>query len=452
MARQAVPPETKYARLGRDRLAYQVLGQGPPDLVWTMGSFSHVDVVWEDPQIALFLRRLASFCRLIRFDRRGTGASDPLPRDPLPPWEAYAEELVAVMDAAGSGRTALLATGPEAGPMALFFAATKPQRTGALILGDATARYLVAEDYPIGFRAEAAEAMVARAEERWGSEAHAVVGTPSRAHDERFLRWSARLQRVIASPRVVGAYLRALLEVDARSILPLIQAPTLVLHHRDFLQVPVEHGRYLAEHIPEARLVELPGDLPLLWEQPDQVLDLIEEFLTGVRRSGERPGRVLATVLFTDIVSSTEQAERLGDRRWRELLDTHDQLVGRLVERWGGRLVKTTGDGVLATFDGPGRGIGCAAAVIDELGGIGIRIRAGLHTGEVELRDGDVGGIAVHIAARVLAAAGAGEIMVSRTVRDLVVGSEVVLEDRGTHPLKGVDGTWQLFSVGRVRA
>jgi class 3 adenylate cyclase len=432
--------------VGPDRIAYQVVGEGPPDLVVTMGSFSHVDVAWEDPQLALFLRRLASFSRLLRFDRRGTGASDPLPAGPLPLWETYADELLAVMGAVGSQRAALLASGPQAGPMALFFAGTRPERTAALVLADATARYLVADDYPIGFPPEATEAMIARAEELWGTEAIAGINAPSRADDERFLRWSARMQRAIASPRVVGAYLGALLEVDVRPILPLIQAPTLVLHHRDFQMLPLAHGRYLAEHIPGARLVELPGDLPLLWEEPDQALEVIEEFLTGVERPAVS-SRVLATVLFTDIVGSTRQAERLGDRRWRALLDTHDQLVGRLVERWGGRLVKTTGDGALATFDGPGRAIGCAAAVGDELRGIGMRIRAGLHTGEVELRDGDVGGIAVHIAARVLAAAGPGEILVSRTVRDLVAGSDVELEDRGGHHLKGVEGTWQLFAV-----
>jgi class 3 adenylate cyclase len=432
--------------VGSDRLAYQVLGQGPPDLVFTMGAFSHVDIVWEDPQMALFLRRLASFCRLLRFDRRGTGASDPLPSDPLPPSEAYAEELVAVMDAVGSQRAALLATGPQAGPMALFFAGTRPERTSALILADATARYLVADDYPIGFPPQAAEAMIATAEELWGTETMAKINAPSRAGDERFLRWSARLERAIASPRMVRAHLRTLLEVDVRSILPLIQAPTLVLAHREFRQLPVEHGRYLAEHIPGARLVELPGALPLFWDQPDLVLEVVEEFLIGARRSVE-PDRVLATVLFTDIVGSTQRAAELGDRGWRELLDVHDELAGRLVERWGGRLVKTTGDGILATFDGPGRAIGCAATLRDELGGIGVQIRAGLHTGEVELRGDDVGGIAVHIAARIMATAGAGEIVVSRTVRDLIAGSDLTLEDRGSRRLKGVEGDWQLFGV-----
>jgi class 3 adenylate cyclase len=442
----AEQPETRYARLRGDRIAYQVLGQGPPDLVFTMGSFSHVDVAWEDPQIALFLRRLASFSRLLRFDRRGTGASDPLPPDPLPSWEAYAEELHAVMDAVGMERAALLTAGPEAGPMALFFAGTRPERTAALILADATARYLVADDYPIGFSPEETAAMVARAEELWGTESNLRTSAPARAGDERFLRWSARLQRAIASPRVVRAYLGAMSEVDVRSILPLIQAPTLVLHHTGFQQLPLAHGRYLAEHIPDARLVEVSGDLPLLWELPEPTLELVEEFLTGVDRPATST-RVLATVLFTDIVGSTERAAELGDRRWRELLQVHDDLTGRLVDRWGGLLVKTTGDGILATFDGPGRAVGCAVAVRDELRGVGMRIRAGVHAGEVELRDGDVGGIAVHIAARVLAAARAGEVLVSRTVGDLVAGSDTVLEDRGTHRLKGVEGAWQLYAV-----
>jgi pimeloyl-ACP methyl ester carboxylesterase len=299
--------------VGPDRVAYQVLGQGPPDLVFTMGSFSHVDVAWEDPQIALFLRRLASFSRLLRFDRRGTGASDPLPPDPLPPWEAYAEELDAVMDAVGMERVALLTAGPEAGPMALFFAGTRPERTGALILADATARYLVADDYPIGVAPEVAEAMVASVTEQWGTETNVQTSTPTRARDERFLRWSARLQRAIASPRVVEAYLRALLEVDVRPILPLIQAPTLVLHHPGFRFLPLAHGRYLAERIPGARLVEVPGDLPLLWELPGPVLEAVEEFITGVDRPAV-PTRVLATVLQRrSRVTVATSADRLRD-------------------------------------------------------------------------------------------------------------------------------------------
>jgi class 3 adenylate cyclase len=443
-----VQPETRYARLGGDRIAYQVVGEGPPDLVMATASFGDIDVAWEDPGLALFLRTLASFARLILLNRRGTGASDPLPPNPLPPWESYAEELAVIMDEVGSQRTALLAT-VDAGPTALFFAATKPERTSALILAHTTAKCVVADDYPIGIPAGVAEAILAQIDQLWGTEAMAATHVPSRADDARFRRWFAKYQRTGASPRAVQWFLRAFLEADARPILPLIQAPTVVLHRRNVQLFPVEHARYLTEHIPGAKFVELPGtDVSLIWETPELVLDHVEEFLTGVHRIAE-PTRVLATVLFTDIVGSTEQAERLGDRRWRQLLDLHDELAARLVEEAGGRLVKTTGDGILATFDGPGRGIRCAAALRDELRAIGLQLRAGLHAGEVELRDGDVGGLAVHIAARVMAAAGPEQIFASRTVRDLVMGSDLAFKDRGTRQLKGVEGSWELFAVTR---
>ena len=437
-------PETTYAWLGRDRIAYQVLGQGPPDLVMTGASLGHLDIVWEDPGLALFLRSLASFSRLILFNRRGTGASDPLPPDPLPPWESYGEELAAVLDAVGSQRTAILA---ELDAAAIFFAGTRPERTSALILVHTSAKGVASPDYPIGVPPEAAEALLTQFDQLWGTEAMAAMLVPSRAEDARFRRWFAKAQRTSLNPRAAQPYLRAMMDVDVRSILPLVQAPTLILHRRDVQSFSVEQGRYLTEHIPEARLVELPGaDATLAWEAPELALDLIQQFLTGVHRPIE-PNRVLATVLFSDIVASTKQASQLGDRRWRELLNVHDELARRLVEEFGGRLVKTTGDGLLATFDGPGRAIRCAAALRDELGGISVQLRVGLHTGEVELRDGDVGGIAVHIAARVMAAAGPGEILTSKTVRDLIVGSDIVLDDRGTHPLRGVEGTWQLFEV-----
>jgi class 3 adenylate cyclase len=444
----AVQPETRYVRLGSDRIAYQVLGQGPPDLVMTTGGFSQIEIIWEDPGIALFLRTLASFSRLILFDRRGTGASDPLPPDPLPPWESYAEELAVVLDEVGSERAALLAQ-IDAGPLALYFAASRPERTSALILAHTTARFVATDDYPIGVPADVAETLLVQVDQLWGSEVLAGILMPSRAGDERFLRWFAKLQRTGASPRAAKALLRAALEVDARPILPLIHASTLILHRRDAHLIPIQHARFLAEHIPDAKLVELRGsDLSLMWETREQILDLIEEFLTGVRRVPP-PKRVLATVLFTDIVGSTTLASRLRDRRWRELLDTHDDVSRQTVEEFNGRLVETTGDGILATFDGPGRGIGCAAALRDHVRGIGLQLREGLHTGEVELRNGHVGGVGVHIAARVMDAARPGEILASRTVRDLVVGSDVILEDRGIRRLKGVDGRWQLYAVTR---
>jgi class 3 adenylate cyclase len=444
-----VQPETRYTWLGQDRIAYQVLGQGPPDLVLTAGSFTHVDTMWENPAVALVYRRLASFARLIRFDRVGTGASDPAPLDYLPPWESYAEELAAVLDEIGSERAAIFVS-VDAGSMAMYFAATKPERTSALMLFNTTARYLFADDYPIGIPHEVTAALLGRLDQLWGTEAMAQLTVPSRAGDERFRRWYAKLLRSTASPRAAQAFLRAMIEIDVRPLLPLIHAPTLVLHRTGYELIPIEHGRYLAKHIPDARLVELPGvDAALYWEAAGTTLDHIEEFIGDLRRPPE-PTRVLTTVLFTDIVASTEQASRLGDRRWRELLDVHDELARRIVEEFAGQLVKTTGDGILATFDGPGRGIRCAVALRDELRGIGLQIRAGLHTGEVELRDGDVGGIAVHLAARVMAAAGSGEILTSRTVRDLVVGANITVEDRGPQVLKGIENTWQLFAVTRA--
>jgi class 3 adenylate cyclase len=442
-----VQPETRYAWLGQDRIAYQALGEGPLDLVMT-GAVT-IDVAWEDPGVALFLHSLASFSRLILFDRRGTGASDPPPPEPLPPWESHAEEVAVVLDAVGSERTAILAE-IDTTPGAVFFAATRPERTSALILVHASAKYVAGEDYPIGIPKEVAEALVAQVDQLWGTDAMAAMYVPSRAGDERFRRWWAKLLRTGASPRAAArALLRTVMEVDLRPLLPLIQAPTLVLHRRDFHVPPVEHAHFLTEHIPDARLVELPGaDMSVIWDTPEVALDLIEEFLTGVRPV-PGPMRVLSTVLFTDIVGSTERAARLGDRRWRELLNAHDELAGRLIEEFGGQLIKTTGDGILATFDGPSRGVRCATALRDQLRGIGLQIRVGLHTGEVELRTGDVGGLAVHIAARVMAAARPGEVVTSRTVRDLIVGSDIAVEDRGEHALKGIDGSWQLFAVGQ---
>ena len=437
-------PETTYAPLGEDRIAYQVLGAGP-DLVLTMGAFGHVDLLWEDPGVALFLRRLASFSRLITFDRRGTGASDPYPESVPPPWEAYADEVAAVMDAAGSREAALMATTAEAGPMALFFAATRPERTTALVLANASARYVADDDYLIGFPPEQAERVISRVEES-GTGERIAEGIPSKAGDERFRRWMAKVQRSIASPCTVHIFLRALFEVDVRPLLPLIQAPTLVLHRRDFRLLPIEHGRYLAEHIPNARLVELPGtDGPLTWETLELILEHIEEFLTGVRPSAPTT-RVLATVLFTDIVGSTEAGGRArrpplaraapGPRRPR-------RPAGR---GWGGRVVKSTGDGLLGTFDGPGRAIACAVALRDRLGEIDLQVRAGLHAGRSSSGRGRRRHRRPHRRlgdGRRPARRGAG-----LQHRPRPGGrSDQALEDRGTHQLKGVDGDWQLFGV-----
>ena len=284
-------PETKYARLGGDRIAYQVLGEGPPDLVMTTGNYSHVDMVWEDPGIALFLRTLASFSRLVVFDRRGTGASDPLPPGSLPPWESYAQDLTAVLDAVGSEQAALLSQ-LDASPMALFFAGTRPERTRALILANAAAKFQATDDYPIGVRPEVAEALLAQFDQLWGTEAMAAMFAPSRAGDQRFCRWFARYLRAVASPRAVQAFLRANLEMDARPILPLIQASTLVLHRRDYQFIPIANGRYLAEHIPGARLVELDGtEQSLFWETPEPALDHIERSSPGRAASPSQPGR-----------------------------------------------------------------------------------------------------------------------------------------------------------------
>lgn len=439
-------PPTRYAWLGKDRIAYQVLGEGPVDLVFTPGSFGNIDMVWEDPAAALFLRRLAAFSRLIRFDRRGTSASDPLPLDALPPWESYADEVTTVLDEIGSDRAAVMAL-LDAGPMAMFFAATHPDRTAALVLANTTARWVATESHPMGLPRDLVEGIIARLDEAWGTEDMVDLAVPSRARDARFRSWYARYSRSIAGPRAVQAFARALFETDARSILPSIQVPTLVMHRESYAFLPIEHGRYIAEHIPGAMLVELAGsDGVVFWETPDEILERIEEFLVGVPR-GVSASRTLATVLLTDIVRSTERAAEVGDRRWREILNVHDDVARRNVEASGGRFIKGTGDGILATFDGPGRGIRAAEAIRDNLRPIGVEIRAGLHTGEVEARGDDVGGIGVHIAARVMAEAAAGEILISRTVRDLVVGSNIRSVDRGTHTLKGVEGDWRLFRV-----
>jgi len=446
-----VESHTDYARLGTALIAFQVTGEGPIDLISTPGSFVSFDISAEDPAADLYYRRLASFTRLIRFDRRGSGASDPVPLDALPALESYSEEVLAVMDTVGSQSAAIMA-GYDAGPMAMLLAATQPERISALILTNTTSRYLSDTDYPIGLSREAAEQMVDLVAAKWGTEDQVSLYVPSRADDARFLAWFAKVQRMTISPTEAAAYFRAWFDVDTRPLLPAIRLPTLVLHRSEFASIPLAHAQYIVDHVAGARVVELPGsDGPFIWEHPDLALDAIEEFLTGIQ-PGAPSHRVLATVLFTDIVDSTRRAEELGDRKWRALLDIHDELSARSVEAQGGRVVKTTGDGILATFDGPGRAIRAATALQDELRGVQIGLRTGIHTGEIEVRGNDVSGIAVHLAARVMAEADPGEILVSRTVRDLVVGSDIPFADRGAHQLKGIEGDWQLYSVIRRSA
>jgi class 3 adenylate cyclase len=447
-----VRPTTKFVKLGNDRIGYQVLGEGPIDLVFLTGMSSHIDLRWEEPLNEYFLHRLASFSRLILFDRRGTGVSDPVPFDHLPTWEQWADDMRVVFDAVGSERAAIMAW-LDGGPMAMLFAATYPERTAALVLAHTAARYVRAEDYPHGFAPEVAEQLLHMVEELWGTEGFVSIAAPSRSRDEGFRQRYGRYLRAAARPREAAAQLRNVLSADVRHVLPLIHCPTLVLSRTGYPLVTRDHARYLAEHIPDARLVELPGtDGTLVTEHAGEILDRIEEFLSGVP-GGSVPDRVLATVLFTDIVGSTDRATSMGDRRWKAVLEAHDEITRDQVARFQGRLIESTGDGVLATFDRPGRAIRAAGAIQDSIRALAIDIRAGLHAGEIELREGGhrVGGIAVHTAARVTAIAAPGEILVSSTVKDLVAGSGIEFRDRGLHDLKGLPGAWRLFAVAGVR-
>ena len=443
-------PETRYTKFDDSYIAYQVFGEGPIDLLLVQGFASHVDCLWEYPPAKPFFSRLASFSRVVLFDRRSIGASDPVPLDALPTWENWSEDVGTVLDAVGSERAAILGWF-DAGPMGMLFAAAHPERVSALMLANTSARYLLAPDYPIGVPPEQAEVFLAGVAEGWGTEALAVATAPSQAHDPEWRKWASKYMRAAATPRTAAAHGRYLFGLDARAVLPLIQAPTLVMHGSNLALIPVAHGRYLAEHIPGARFLEYPsGDASAVTdpEMAAWTLDNIEEFLTGVRRAPE-PSRVLATVLFTDIVGSTEHAAQIGDHPWKELLDRLDNMTRSQIEQFGGRLVNTTGDGHLGTFDGPGKAIRCARSLIETVQPLGIQLRAGLHTGEVELRGTDVGGIAVHIGARVASFAEPSEVLVSRTVTDLVAGSGIEFDDRGAHTLKGVPGEWHLFSVHR---
>jgi class 3 adenylate cyclase len=411
-------PETRFTKVGETRIAYQVVGEGPPDLLWLSGLGEPLDARWDYPPCASFVRRLASFSRLIMFDRRGVGASDPVPLESLPSWEGWADDATAVLDAVGSTRTILLGS-IQGGPTAIMFAATRPERTQALILAVTAARFLRADDYPWGQTPEEADSIADFLAEHWGTEDAAIVGFPNHADDPDFRHWLAKSCRLSCSAQEMVTYMRQDNPTDVRQILPSIQVPTLVLHR---------------------------NDLSIYTKPNAQILAHIEEFLTGdAPKVGTN--RVPASVLFTDIVGSTERAAALGDQRWNSLLWSHDAVTQAVMDQHGGRLVRPTGDGVLATFDGPGRAIRCGFALRDALDPLGIAIRAGLHTGEVELRGDDIGGIGVHVAARVLEQAEPGELLASAAVPLLVAGSGIEFEDRGEHELKGVPGSWRLYAV-----
>jgi pimeloyl-ACP methyl ester carboxylesterase len=438
-------PATKYAKSGDVHIAYQVVGEGAQPLVLVPGWVSHIEYAWEEPSFSRFLRRLASFSRLILLDRRGTGLSDRVSE--LPSLEQRMDDVRAVMDAAGVEQAALFGLS-EGGPMCWTFAATYPSRTSALALYGTFARMTRALDYPIGLPSHLMEQFLDLAETSWGTgSVSADFFAPSVAHDEAFRQSWARFERLAVSPAGIKALLRIIQATDARNVLPVVRVPTLIVHREGDRVARVEGARYLAERIPGAKYVELPGPDHFPWVgDTDAILDEVEEFVTGTRR-GQEPDRVLATVMFTDIVGATERAVALGDRRWRDLLDRHHLIVRDQLARFRGREIDTAGDGFLATFDGPARGIRCAGAIVREVRRLGLEIRAGLHTGECEILGDKLSGVAVHTGARVASLAGAGEVLVSGTVRDLVAGSGITFEDRGVQHLKGLPGEWHLYAV-----
>jgi len=440
-------PVTRYAKSGEVNIAYQVVGEGPSDLVYVPGWVTNVEVMWEEPGLARFLRRLASFSRLITFDKRGVGLSDPVPIGELPTLETRVEDLVAVMDAANSER-AIHFGHSEGGSTAIANAARHPERVDRLILFGAYAKRVWSEDYPWAPTLEEREAESAAFEKSWDDPVRiAEFYAPSRAEDAAFVEWIGRWLRLSASPRAAAALNDASSQIDVTGMLGDIRAPTLLLYRREDRDVKIEEGRYVASRIPDSRFVELHGaDHYFYAGDTEPILREIEEFVTGHRASAN-PERVLATVLFTDIVRSTDTAASLGDQKWRDLVERHNNVVRLELVRWRGNEVNTTGDGFLATFDTPADAIRCARAISDEVVKLGIEVRSGIHTGEMEIVGNDVAGLAVHIGARVAQAARGGEILVSRTVKDLVVGSGLSFTSRGTYKLKGVPGQWEMFAV-----
>ncbi len=436
--------EVRFARSGDVNVAYRVVGDGPIDLVYAQGSYTHLDVYWELPAFRHYCERLAEFTRLILFDKRGYGMSDRVPGATT--LEDRMDDIRAIMDAVGSERAAIIGES-EGGPLALLFAAAHPERTSALILQGGEVRERTDEEWPWGeATVEEHEANMAGLAGRWGGGTGIWQIAPSVNGLEWARAWRAKVQLNAATPSAAEAFMRMAFEIDVRDVVPTVNVPTLVIHAADDRVCHVENGRYLARHIPGARYVELPGSDHVPWFDPEPTVAEIREFLTGTRETAS-PDRVLVTILFTDLVTSSEMAASLGDRRWRDLLEQHHTAIRRELTRFDGREVDTAGDGFFATFDGPARAIRCARAIMAGVADLGLGLRAGLHTGEVEVLGDKVAGIAVNIGARVAGEAAAGEILVSSTVRDLVAGSGITFADVGRRTLKGFDGSWQLFSV-----